>query len=104
MAKNSEIKKISATYWGDDAVGVDLLEKSLRVDKVYRYKTEKDTAIVSLALSALKYSIEIYKKQNSVKYPTYENILDFLTKNEVEMIMPVSFLTDKKNATNESTK
>lgn len=86
MAKNQEIKKISATYIGDEAIGIDLLEKSVRVNKLFRNKSERDTALVSLALSALKYCIETYKKQHSVKYPSYDDILEFLSSKGIEVI------------------
>lgn len=86
MAKNPEIKKISATYLGDDAIGVDLLEKSVRVNKLFRNKAERDTALVSLGLSALRYCIEAYKKQHAVKYPSYDDILEFLSAKGVEII------------------
>ena len=86
MTKDTEIKKISATYMGDDAIGVDLLEKSVRVNKLFRHKAERDTALISLSLSALRYCIEAYKKQHSVKYPSYDEILTFLSDKGIEIV------------------
>jgi len=96
MTNKNEIKKISATYLGDEAIGVDLLEKSMRVNKLFRSKAERDTALVSLGLSALKYCAEVYKKQHSVKYPSYEDILNFLTSEKIEIIPAPAKQTKQK--------
>jgi len=78
MSQQNDIKKITATFTGDQAIELELLEKSLRLDKLAKTKSERDNLFFSLALDSLRKSIIKYSKQHGTKYPSYEQMKDYL--------------------------
>lgn len=80
MKAFKDIKKLTATYTNDDAIDLEILEKSLRFDKNYKLKTERDAAFIALAMDALRFVIEDYKRLLKVKYPSHEDIALFVKK------------------------
>jgi hypothetical protein len=82
MTQPHDIKKITATFTGEDAIELELLEKSLRIDKLAKSKSERDNLFFSLALAALQKTIDSYNKAYQLKYPSYEQIKDYLQKTE----------------------
>jgi hypothetical protein len=79
-AKNNDIKQISAIFFGDNAVELDLLQKQLfRSNKTFSQKRQRDQAFAELAFNALQSCINQCKLNLSVKYPSYEDIVTFLS-------------------------
>jgi len=77
MAKNKEFKRVNATFFDDEAIEVEILEKALRIDKLTTTKTERDTALVRLAIHGLRFAIDTYSKASSVKYPSADQMKIF---------------------------
>ena len=79
--KKADMKQLSAIFFDDSAVELDLLQKQLfRADKKFSQKRQRDQVFVELAFKALNSCLEQCKSELSVKYPTYENLLSFLSK------------------------
>jgi hypothetical protein len=78
MIQTNDIKKINATFTGEEAIELELLEKSLRIDKFSKSKSERDNLFFNLALNALQKTIQNYAKVNNLKYPFYEQIKAYL--------------------------
>jgi hypothetical protein len=79
--KNNDIKHVSAIYLNDSAIEVELLQKQLfRNNKQFSKKKAQDQAFIELATKALNNCIEQCKNATSTKYPTYDDICDFLSK------------------------
>jgi hypothetical protein len=80
-SKNTDIKHISAIYLNDSAIEVELLQKQLfRNNRQFSKRKAKDQAFIELATKALNSCIEQAKSTISTKYPTYDDISDFLSK------------------------
>lgn len=77
MTENSDFKKISSTFFDDEAIELELLEKSLRIDKLGKVKSERDKAFLRLAFSGLKFAMDSYKSANAIKYPSAEQLSEF---------------------------
>ena len=58
MINNSDMKKITASFTGDEAIELELLEKALRLDKLTKTKSQRDNAFFGLALDALRKAIK----------------------------------------------
>lgn len=80
MTQTGDIKKITATFTGEEAIELELLEKSLRIDKLAKSKSERDNLFFGLALAALQKTIDSYNKTYQVKYPSYDQIKAYLAK------------------------
>lgn len=65
---------------GEEAIELELLEKSLRIDKLAKSKSERDNLFFGLALDALQKTIHSYNKAHQVKYPSYNQIKAYLDK------------------------
>jgi hypothetical protein len=78
LTQSHDIKKIIATFTGEDAIELELLEKSLRIDKLAKSKSERDSLFFGLALIALQKTINTYNKEHQLKYPSYEQIKNYL--------------------------
>ena len=52
------MKKITASFTGDEAIELELLEKALRLDKLTKTKSQRDNAFFGLALDALRKAIK----------------------------------------------
>lgn len=82
MNDSSDIKKITATLTGEEAIELELLGKSLHIDKLAKSKSERDKLFFNLALTALQKTVKNYAKANNLKYPSYEQIKDYLHKSD----------------------
>lgn len=76
-----DIKHLNATFFNDAAIELDLLEKQLRLEKHFSKRRERDQAFSELAFKALQYCVEQCKTQSGAKYPSYEEVSNYLSSN-----------------------
>lgn len=82
-ARNKQdIKHLNATFFDDTAIEIDLLEKLLRMEKHFSKRRERDQAFIELAVKSLNYCVEQCKIQLGAKYPSYEDICNYLSSKE----------------------
>jgi len=75
---HGRVKRVTAEFRGDEAVGIDILEVMLRMGEVSRSRVECDTRLVRLALQALDRAIVEYCAKTGQRYPGYQDIMKFL--------------------------
>lgn len=75
---NTAKKRISVELMGDDAILADILTTSLRIADMSKSKAERDQILISLALKALNMSIEDYRAEFGIKYPTSTQMAEYL--------------------------
>jgi hypothetical protein len=75
---HGRLRRIAAELRGDEAVAIDILEVSLRLDEVARTRIEMDTILVRLALKALDDVIAQCCHETGARYPSYKALLRYL--------------------------
>lgn len=85
MTDKADIKKITASFIGDEAIELELLEKSLRLDKQFKTKSERDNHFISLALDALGKCIADCSMSLLTKYPSYNEVKQYLAHEQAKV-------------------
>lgn len=75
---HGRVRRIIAEFRGDEAVELDILEVSLRIEEVARTRQEVDSLMVRLAIQALKRAIDEFCGKTGVRYPNYRSLVEFL--------------------------
>jgi len=71
-------RRICADFFDDPAVELDLLEVQLGINRAYRNKGERDTALMELAVLSLKKHVSAYSGLIGDKYPGHEDVAAWL--------------------------
>lgn len=71
-------KRISVELNGDDVILADILTTSLRLTELSKSKSERDEALLTLALKALNKAMSDYRAETGVKYPNHEQMKAYL--------------------------
>lgn len=75
---HGRLRRITAEFRGDEAVELDILEVSLRIEEVARTRQEVDSLVVRLAIQALRRAIAEFCDKTGVRYPNYRSLVEFL--------------------------
>lgn len=75
---HGRIRRVAAEFRGDEAVELDIMEVSLRIEEVARTRLEVDSLMVRLAIRALKRALTDFCSKTGVRYPNYGALLAFL--------------------------
>lgn len=75
---HGRLRRITAEFRGDEAVELDIIEVSLRIEEVARTRLEVDSLMVRLAIQALKRTITEFCGKTGVRYPNYRSLVEFL--------------------------
>ena len=91
-------RRICADFFDDPAVELDLLEVQLGINRAYRNKGERDTALMELAVLSLKKHIAAYSGLMGDKYPSYADVTAWLESDGYLSKFTDFLLHDKKPA------
>lgn len=81
MAKNVvgiPVRRVSAEYFGDDAVDLEIMEVTLGLNRNSRNKGDRDTKLMKIAFSALRRAIEQYRMETGERYPDFDTFASWL--------------------------
>lgn len=71
-------KRLSVELNGDDVILADILTTSLRLTELSKSKSERDEALLTLALKALNKAMSDYRAETGVKYPNHKQMKAYL--------------------------
>ncbi|WP_215843914.1 hypothetical protein HHS34_004390 [Acidithiobacillus montserratensis] len=71
-------RRVCADFFDDPAIELDLLEVQLGINRAYRNKGERDTALMELAILSLKKHVAAYSGLNGDKYPSHADVAAWL--------------------------
>jgi hypothetical protein len=91
-------RRICADFFDDPAIELDLLEVQLGINRAYRNKGERDTALMELAVLSLKKHVAAYSGLNGDKYPSYADVAAWLESDGYLSKFTDFLLHDKKPA------
>lgn len=75
MAKNVAgiaVRRVSAEYFGDDAVDLEIMEVTLGLNRNVRNKGDRDAKLLKIAFLALRRAIEQYRRETGERYPDFD--------------------------------
>ncbi|MBE7563637.1 MULTISPECIES: hypothetical protein [Acidithiobacillus] len=91
-------RRVCADFFDDPAIELDLLEVQLGINRAYRNKGERDTALMELAVLSLKKHVAAYSGLNGDKYPSYADVAAWLESDGYLSKFTDFLLHDKKPA------
>lgn len=72
------VRRVSAEYFGDDAVDLEIIEVTLGLNRIARNKGDRDAKLMKVALSALRKAVEQYREESGERYPDFETFASWL--------------------------
>jgi hypothetical protein len=78
LPQKPPVRRICADFHGEASVEVDMLEVQIGIHRAARNKSERDAALMEIALLSLKKHVEAFSAMTGEKYPDYRLLAEWL--------------------------